>query len=448
MANINKKTKGNKLDLSLVLPCYNESSHIDKNISKIADTLKKSKFSYEIILIDDKSKDNTMEHIRNISKKYSNIRVFFNEKNIGRGGTVMRGISESESDIVGFIDLDLEVSCSYIPKFVRILNNNEADVVIADRYISFTISPYTLLRLILSRGYSFFRKKLLHIPFRDTEAGYKFFKKNKIIPILPKVEDTHWFWDTEIVARSLIEGLRIKQIPVMFIKNLDKKSTVRLLPDTIDYFKAIFRFKRSLNKNKLQNKKIGQLYRFPRLYSFLMYVLYYPHYEESYKSIASLIPQNSSVVDVCCGNTKLFQYLKPKNITYIGLDSSYSFVNYAIKKGIKIKLCDVVNDEIPQADYIILQRSLYQFENPLALVKKLLRASKKQAIISESVRNLESNSFVKAFLSPLITFLVGTHHDKHFRFTEESFKSLLNQFSPKYVGLKGNRDLIAIITKK
>jgi len=445
----NNKTKIQKPDLSLVLPCYNESSHIDKNIGKIIDVLDNSEFSYEIILIDDKSKDKTIENIKNISKKYRNIRTFFNEKNIGRGGTVMGGILKSESDIAGYIDIDLEVSCGYIPKFVRMLKNDEADVVIADRhYPSKFFTLRYLLRVILSRGYSFFIRKLLYLNVRDTEAGYKFFKKNKIIPILPKVEDTHWFWDTEIVVRSLIEGLRIKEVPVVFFRNKDKKSTVRLLPDTIAYLKAIFKFKRSLNKNELQIKKVGRLYGFPRLYSLLMYILYYPYYEESYKSIASLIPPNSSVADVCCGNTKLFQYLKPKDIIYIGLDSSQSFVNHAIKKGINIKLCNVVNDEIPQADYIILQRGLYQFKNPLTLIKKLIRASKKQVIISESIRNLKSNSFVGKFLYPLIPFLVGTNHDPHFRFTEESFKNLLNQLSPEYVRTNGNRDLIAIITKK
>jgi len=245
-----------KPDFTLVLPCYNESPHFDDSIRTIIDTLKFTKFTYEIILIDDKSKDDTVKHMRDISKKHKHIRCFFHEKNIGRGGTVNHGILEAKTDIVGFIDLDLEVAPGYIPLFVRALKNNEADIVIANRYVPFTISPSTLLRLILSRGYSFFRKKLLYIPFRDTEAGYKFFKKNKIMPILPKVEDTHWFWDTEIVARSLIEGLRIKDIPVLFLRNKDKKSTAKLLPDTIAYFQAILWFRRYLNKNKFLGPRL------------------------------------------------------------------------------------------------------------------------------------------------------------------------------------------------
>tara|TARA_Y100000310_G_C20668531_1_gene808971 strand:+ start:1592 stop:2332 length:741 start_codon:yes stop_codon:yes gene_type:complete len=241
-----KINKNLKPDFSLILPCYNESSHIYKSLYKIINSLNNNKFTYEIIIIDDKSKDNTVKHIKNLVKKYKNLICYFHDKNIGRGGTVAEGILKAKADIVGFIDIDLEVTPDYIPTFVRILKNNEADIVIADRYYPFYFFPLSsMLRVISSKGYIYFVKLLLNLPVRDTEAGYKFFNKEKILPILPKVKNKHWFWDTEILARSLKEKLRIKEIPVVFLRNKYKKSTVKLIPDTIGYLKAIHEYKRS-----------------------------------------------------------------------------------------------------------------------------------------------------------------------------------------------------------
>ena len=87
---------------------------------------------------------------------------------------------------------------------------------------------------------------ILDLKFKDTEAGYKFFNRKKILPILEKTKDKHWFFDTEIVARSYWSGLKIKEIPVLFIRRNDKASTVRLIPDTYAYLKALWNFKKSL----------------------------------------------------------------------------------------------------------------------------------------------------------------------------------------------------------
>ena len=198
----------------------------------------------------------------------------------------------------------------------------------------------------------------------------------------------------------------------------------------------------------LLSKNIGWLYKFPPIYTLAIRALYGKHYVASYKKIASLIPENSSLVDVCCGDAILYSFLKSKNIDYLGLDANQPFVNSSLKRNIRIKLADARYDEIPGADYIVLQRSLYQFKNPVALVNKLRVSARKAVVISESINNLGNSVFGK-MTSKIIPLFVGTNFDNPgFRFNEKGFKKILNPFSPKYMKVEGGRDLMAVIKKR
>ena len=87
-------------------------------------------------------------------------------------------------------------------------------------------------------------RRLLHLPIHDTEAGYKFFKRQKILRVLSAVRDPHWFWDTELVARAYQSRLRIVELPVQFIRNVKKTSTVKPFHDSLRYIIAILQFRR------------------------------------------------------------------------------------------------------------------------------------------------------------------------------------------------------------
>lgn len=436
-----------KPDLTLVLPCYNEETHIKDSIKRIVEILDLARFSYEIILIDDKSKDKTLELVKKIAKEHKNIKVFAHKKNIGRGGTVKEGILKARSDFVGFIDVDLEIAPDYIPHFVNKLKEGVADIVVAHRYYPFHIFPPIYpLRVFLSRGYIFLVRRMLNLPFHDTEAGYKFFNREKTVPIIKRAQNNHWFFDTEIIARSYLAGLRIVEIPTLFLRRSDKKSSVKIVPDSITYFKEIFRFKRLLRK---EFSPPGILYNHPFAYKLAMKLLFGRDYSDRYKKVANLVSAGSSLVDVCCGDSQLYTFLVKKNISYLGLDISPAFVAFGRKRGINIRLADVERDEIPQADYVVMQGSLFQFKNPGKIVSKLHKSAKKALIISESINNLETKPYVsKTLLSYFSTKLVGTRNrNPHFRFDEKSFRKLLSTYDPKFIRAGGGKDLIAVIKK-
>lgn len=231
--------------LSLILPLYNEGSTLEKSLKTIYRSLQKVK-SWEVILVEDKSIDNTLIKIQKILPSLKNTQLIQHQKNQGRGKTVSDGIKAAKGTYVGFLDVDLEVSSDYIPLFIKELEKGY-DMVIGKRFYEKNLTAVT--RVLSSVGYKLIVRFLLNLPVNDTEAGYKFFRRDKILPVLSKTLDKGWFWDTEICARSYWAGLRMSQIPVLFIRRTDKKSTVKLIPDSLAYLTNIYRFRTQIPKN-------------------------------------------------------------------------------------------------------------------------------------------------------------------------------------------------------
>ena len=232
-----------KFDLSLILACYNEGLMFRQSVKKVFSVLDQTDFSYEVIFVEDKSTDRTTASIKQIIKNNPrrNLTAIFHQQNQGRGKTVTDGILQAKGKVVGFIDIDLEVPADYMPRFINAILSGY-HLAVAHRIYDFTLR--SLPRWISSKSYVGLRKWLLGTDLEDTEAGYKFFNRRKILPILKKTTDPGWFWDTEIIIKSSNAGLKIIEIPTVFIRNFDKKSTVKLIPDSIDYLIKLIKFKK------------------------------------------------------------------------------------------------------------------------------------------------------------------------------------------------------------
>src|SRR3990167_8412221 len=238
-----------KLAVTIILPCYNEVPTFEKSVKKIVSVLKKLKKNWEIIFVEDKSTDKTKKTIEKLVSQIKNSRAIYHSKNQGRGKSVADGIKTAKGEICGFLDVDLEVSADYIPLFTREIENG-ADMTIGRRF--YERGMKSIARYLASKIYSSLVKTFLKIPIEDTEAGYKFFNRSKILPILVKIKDKGWFWDTEICARAYWSNLKISAVPVLFVRRHDKKSTVNLLPDSWNYLTKIIKFRSNLAKLKQQ----------------------------------------------------------------------------------------------------------------------------------------------------------------------------------------------------
>lgn len=218
---------------SLVLPCYNEGAILTDNAHRIHTVLSRLGYPFEMIFVDDASLDRTQARIARVCKKYSHCRALYHIKNTGRGGAVTDGIRIARGSVVGFIDIDCEVSPVYIPEIVDMIIRRRADVVIGKRMYRSTVS--SLMREVLSTGYRWIVSGILKTRGLDTESGYKFFRKSKILPVLTHIHDRGWFWDTEIMVYAIRAGLHVTETPVLFLRRSDKKSSVRMVRDTLNY---------------------------------------------------------------------------------------------------------------------------------------------------------------------------------------------------------------------
>jgi len=231
-----------KPQVSIIIPCYNEMVTLEDGLRRIVDLMKKERVSYEIILIDDYSTDGTRTLIHKLVKKYKYVRSFLHDRNFGRGRTVQDGIMHAKGSIVGYLDIDLEVSEIYIPMCVEKIRKG-ADMVIGHRHYA---NESSIIRYLASKSYWYLVKILFDLPFHDTEAGYKFFRRSKILTYASTIKDQHWFWDTEVIIRGKMNNMNIVELPVLYQRRTDKKSSVRLVKDTIQYLRSITSLKREL----------------------------------------------------------------------------------------------------------------------------------------------------------------------------------------------------------
>lgn len=231
--------------LTLVLPCFNEGEHINNSFPRILNVLNIFRQKIEIIFVEDKSNDDSIILIKKLIKKYSNysIRFIQHSTNQGRGQSVKDGIGAAKGKYVGYIDIDCEVSPEYIPAFVSKLEEG-FDVVCGQRV--YKLTPKGFIRWLASKTYSLIATLMIGVKTPDTEAGFKFFNKASILPLIIKTKDKGWFWDTEIISRSEQKGLKMISLPVTFVRRNDKTSTVRLFHDTIVYIRKLIEYRREM----------------------------------------------------------------------------------------------------------------------------------------------------------------------------------------------------------
>lgn len=169
--------------LSVIVPSYNESIEIKLSaISAIDQYLKSQDYSYEVLIVDDKSTNNTLDQVKQVLKGLSNFKLVEN----GHGGkaiTVMTGLLKSQGEIAIFTDMDQATPIDQVgrllPKFT-----NGVDVVIGTREGR---EGAPLERKIMSWGFATLRNLLLGLPFSDTQCGFKGFSRAAIESIFPKM---------------------------------------------------------------------------------------------------------------------------------------------------------------------------------------------------------------------------------------------------------------------
>ncbi|MEV0343039.1 methionine biosynthesis protein MetW [Nocardia sp. NPDC050713] len=183
------------------------------------------------------------------------------------------------------------------------------------------------------------------------------------------------------------------------------------------------------------------IYRNRAVYELLMRGLYGRHYAARYSAIAGLVPDGAEVVDVCCGPATLYtRYLRAKSVDYTGLDLNEGFVAGVARAGGRGLVWNMRSDTpLPEADYVIMQASLYHFlPEPGPVLDRMLAAASKAVIVAEPVRNLAtSRNRILATVGRRFTN-AGDGRQAH-RFTEATLDEFFGRYEPRIA----QRSLIA-----
>jgi glycosyltransferase involved in cell wall biosynthesis len=433
------------LDLSVVIPCYNEASHIETSAVALLEVLDQTRYEYEVIFVDDCSQDETRTLIEKICAGSPRCRYIWHERNRGRGGAFKTGFAASTGRVTGFIDIDLEVHALYIPSCVNLIENHGYDVVTGYRHYLLRQTG-GLGRHVLSVVYRLLCKFLLDSGVRDTETGCKFFRRETAEQAVLSSNSDGWFWDTEVMIRAALMGLRIRETPVLFLRRWDKPSTVRVFRDSWRQLVELNRFRPKVGLSLLDKSPI---YWTCVGYDLAMRALCGRQYREIYAEVMRRIPEGSSVVDVCCGTGVLFRYgLQKRGCEYLGLDFNGHFVMGARKRGIRARFFNLLAEAVPSADYVVMCSSLYHVQRMAdEIFANLMAAARRAVIISEPVHNLSTSvpRWARGLVASLANPGVGEYSD---RFDLAGFRAFAERHgASEFAYRPGQRNAIAVFTK-
>jgi glycosyltransferase involved in cell wall biosynthesis len=208
--------KNIKEKISIVMPAYNESDRIISSIEETIKTFNEFGCSWELIVLDDGSSDNTYELAEELSKKYpGQLIVKKNPFNLGKGRAIKKAIHYVSGDYVVFLDADMDLHPLQIQTLFDIMFLDKADVVIGSKMHPNSVVNYPLQRKIISLVYYLLIRILFNLPCHDTQTGLKLFKIQVIKDVFPRILVRKFAFDLEVLVNAHHLGYRITEAPII-----------------------------------------------------------------------------------------------------------------------------------------------------------------------------------------------------------------------------------------
>ncbi len=222
------------IEISLVIPAFNEEKYIAYILSTIVETFNPGNNTYEIIVVNDGSTDQTAEAVLTVIKNSAaSIRLINNPRNSGKGYSVKQGILASSGEYIFFTDADLPYDLAVIKTGVEFLRNGY-DIVVGSRYEKGHAVQIKIprIRLILSKAFRAMIHILIRTKAHDTQCGLKGFRRAVGQNIFKRTIINGFGFDAEVLFLADKFGYSVVNIPVKFINYRDE-SRVKLFKDSI-----------------------------------------------------------------------------------------------------------------------------------------------------------------------------------------------------------------------
>ena len=202
----------NPVDISLIMPAYNEEHSIKKVLVRVVRALEETELSHELIIVDDGSRDSTRKSALNFSQNNDNLKVIGYDVNRGKGHALMQGFSQACGNTVVFLDSDLDIDPSQINWYVRALK--QGDLVVASKRHPQSIVEVPFLRRFLSYGFHMLVKLLTGLRVRDTQTGLKAVRRKMLEPVFRVLTVRRFAFDVELLTVANLNNLKIVELPV------------------------------------------------------------------------------------------------------------------------------------------------------------------------------------------------------------------------------------------
>ena len=202
----------NNIDVSLVIPAYNEEATIEKMVARVDRVLRETALKYELIIVNDGSRDKTWIRALNLSLKNSNLKVVGYAVNQGKGYAIREGFSHASGDAVIFLDSDLDIAPGQISSYLQALKYG--DLVIASKRHPQSVVEVPFLRRFLSYGFNILVRLLTGLRVSDTQTGLKAVKRKSLEKVFRVLSVKRFAYDVELLTVADLYGLSIIELPI------------------------------------------------------------------------------------------------------------------------------------------------------------------------------------------------------------------------------------------
>jgi putative flippase GtrA len=211
------------LQVDIVVPVRNEEHDLAPSVRRLAGYLSESfPFSARITIADNGSTDATWAIADQLARELPQVRAVRMELP-GRGRALRAIWSQSEAEVLAYMDVDLSTDLNALLPLVAPLLSGHSDVAIGTRLARGSRVIRGPKRELISRSYNLLLRTLMGARFSDAQCGFKAIRRDQARALLPLTQDTAWFFDTELLVLAERAGLRIHEVPVDWIDDLDSR---------------------------------------------------------------------------------------------------------------------------------------------------------------------------------------------------------------------------------
>ena len=236
-------------ELSIIIPAYNEEALITSTLECLQNYLSARPEQYEIIVVDDGSRDKTVETVQRLQRHNTDLRLLVNSQNMGKGFSIRRGVLESSGEFIIFTDADLPYELDAIEGFLRALRDGY-DLAIGSRVLPGSdVKGVPALRYVAGQVFSWMVQAVLFSGLPDTQCGFKSFRADAAKDLFRRLTIGGFGFDVEMLFVARKRKRTIQPVPVHMIEHR-QRSRVRLVKDSFTMFANLF----MVRWNDLQGK--------------------------------------------------------------------------------------------------------------------------------------------------------------------------------------------------